>query len=94
MNRLKLNLDAHQYHVTQFISIGDHLFLLLLDENKEVFSGNVICVNSKFELLHRFEKYEASGIMSINDSIVLYSSGYQFYFHPTTFEKQFHEWVK
>ena len=94
MNRLKFNLDSKNYYVTNYICLGENLFLLLLDENKEVFKGNVICVNRRFELLHRFESNMSSTISTNNDSIILYCSGYQFHFHATTFEMQFYEWVK
>lgn len=56
MKRITFNLDSRNYYVTKYICLGEYLFLLLLDENKEVFSDNVICVNQKFELLHRFER--------------------------------------
>ncbi len=94
MKRITFNLDSRNYYVTKYICLGEYLFLLLLDENKEVFSGNVICVNQKFELLHRFERPNASSISTDNHSIILYCSGYQFYFHPSTFEQQRYEWVK
>ncbi len=94
MNRLKFSLDSENYLISNYVYFGEKLFLLLIDENKSTFKGNVICVNNRFEIIHRFDFNESSSISTNQNSLILYCSGYQFYFDPTTFEKQFYEWVK
>ena len=94
MNRLKFILDGKNYYITNYICCGENLFLQLVDETKEPFKGNVICVNNRFEIIHRFDSNTATSIWTDHNSIVLDCFGYQFYFDPSNFIKQFTEWAK
>jgi len=94
MNRLKITLEENIYYVSDYLLCKGNLFLKLVDETKEPFKGNVVCVNNRFEILHRFNENTATGILSNQASLIINSSGYQFYFDPTNFVKLTSEWSK
>jgi hypothetical protein len=94
MNRFKISLEEKIYYVSGYLVCNGNLFLHLVDVTKEPFKGNVVCVNDHFEILHRFNEVKATGIWTNNESLIIESSGYQFYYNPTNFVNETSEWSK
>lgn len=94
MNRLKITLEGNEHYIGDFVLCKENLFLKLLDETKEPFYGNVVCVNHRFEILHRFIEIKATGIWTNKESLIIDSSGYQFYYDANNFNKLASEWSK
>lgn len=94
MNRFKLTIGDKSYYVSDYLLCKGSLFLRLVDETKEPFKGNVVCVNNRFEKVHQFEENTATGIWTNQESLIIDSSGYNFYFDPISFNKVNTEWGK
>ncbi len=94
MNRLKIELEESTYYVSSYLLCKGNLFLHLVNKAKEPFKGNVVCVNNRFEILHWFSENTATGIWTNQESLIIDSSGYKFYYDPTNFTKQTTQWGK